>query len=474
MKAGSASSKAVVGVGEEKATTWSSKLGFLMALIGGAVGLGSIWRFPYLVGENGGGAFILIYLCTSLLIALPILIAEIMLGRMGKKSPITSISLLVEKYKKSPFWKLIGYFALLSSAILLSYYAVIGGWTLKYFFSSFTGHFQSIQPAQSQAFYTHFMQSAGDVVFWHALFMGMICLVILAGVQKGIERTVAVMTPLLFCVLVGLIAYACTLKGFPNALNYTLDFDFSKVKAGTFLAAIGHSFFSLSVGQGAMMMYGAYSTQDSNIPNSSAKVFASTAFVATGASVIIFTFIFTFGLATSQGTGLTFVTLPIAFGQMGLVGLVVGTFFFLLLSIAAIGPSISLLQPSTVWLQERLALKRLHAVLLAVAVIFSFGLFSAFSGNLLKDVHPLAWLGVLKEKNIMDTLDYLCSNIVMLLGVLGMTLFVGWALPKKVVAEALNVPASGPKPVWFTLWFFFVRYFAPTGILIVFLSALLS
>lgn len=447
---------------------WSSRFVFLMAAIGSAVGLGNVWRFPFITGENGGGAFILIYLVTTAAIALPILIAEIMLGRMGGKSPINSLITIVRKHKKSSLWVLMTWGGTLGGFFVLSYYSVIGGWALKYTTLAVSDTFAGIDGDGSGQVFGDFIADGPALIFWHTLFMVINIGIIVGGLRKGIERAVVFLMPLLFLLLVGLVIYAASTPGFTAATDFLFTFDFSKVTPNTFLLAIGQGFFSVSVALGAMMAYGAYLDKDVSIPSSAFIIAIADTGVAILAGLAIFPLVFSFALEPSAGPGLVFVTVPVAFGQME-AGLWVGSMFFLLLSVAAITSAISLLEPAVGYMEEATRYSRRTMALAVGGLCWFVGLASAFSFNDWSAFYPLAMIGLLDGKTVFDVLDFVATSWVQPGVGIMMAVFVGWVLSRETVMEALNM--SGAAPVWFGIWYFLVRVVCPLAVLIIFASA---
>ncbi|WP_339831024.1 sodium-dependent transporter [uncultured Parvibaculum sp.] len=447
---------------------WSSRFAFLMAAIGSAVGLGNIWRFPYIAGENGGGAFIAIYGLTMLAIALPILLAELMMGRMGHKSPINTMRKLVAENRAARLWMLIGWGGTIGAFVVLSYYAVIGGWALKYIELSLTGAFAGDDHAATLAHFETFVADPWALGLWQVLFLLLTVFIVSVGVTSGIERAVVALMPLLFLLLVGMAVYATTTPGFAAAMHFMFDIRLDEVTPETILAAIGQGFFSVSVALGAMMTYGAYLDRDVSIGRSAVIIALADTAIAIIAGIAIFPLVFTYGLEPSAGPGLTFITLPIAFGTIG-GGVLIGSVFFILLAIAAVTSAISLLEPVVAWAEEVLPLpRRLLAPLIGV-LAWLLGIGTVLSFNLWADFHPLAAFGLLPGMTVFDVLDYVILNMLMPTVGLLMSLFAGWVLTRASVEEALG--AAGTR--WLPLWRFSLRYVAPLGVVSIFVANVL-
>lgn len=447
---------------------WSSRFAFLMAAIGSAVGLGNIWRFPYLAGENGGGAFIVIYAITTMGIALPILIAEIMLGRMGRQSPINTMRALIAGNKTARFWTLIGWGGTIGAFVVLSYYSVIGGWALKYVELAVTGAFAGETNAAAADHFSAFVANPYSVAVWQTLFLACTVGIVAAGVTSGIERAVVLLMPLLFLLVAGMAIYATTTPGFGEAMRFMFAFDLDEVTPDTILAAIGQGFFSVSVALGAMMTYGAYLDKGASIGRAAVIIASADTLVALLAGIAIFPLVFSYGLEPSSGPGLTFITLPIAFGTIG-GGILIGAAFFLLLSVAAVTSAISLLEPVVAWVEEGIRLPRkLLAIIVGIAAWIA-GIGTVLSFSAWSDFYPLARFGVMTDKTIFDVLDFTTSNIVMPTVGLLMSLFAGWVLAGATVEEALGARGQ----LWFRLWRFALRYIAPLGVVSIFVANVL-
>lgn len=447
---------------------WSSRFAFLMAAIGSAVGLGNVWRFPYLAGENGGGAFILIYAATTLAIALPILISEIMLGRMGKQSPINAMRALIARHKAARFWMLIGWGGVAGAFIVLSYYSVIGGWALKYIELALTGAFSGETEAAAADHFSTFVADSGSLMIWQTLFLVITIGIVAAGVTGGIERAVIMLMPLLFILLAAMAGYAVTMPGFGAAMKFMFAFDFAEVTPDTVLAAIGQGFFSVSIALGAMMTYGAYLEEDVSIGQSAIVIAVADTVVAILAGIAIFPLVFSYGLEPSSGPGLTFITLPIAFGTIG-NGALIGGAFFILLSVAAVTSAISLLEPIVAWIEEGVHLSRKWLAVIVGAVAWVAGLGTVFSFNSWSDFHPMARFGVMEKMTVFDVLDFTTANLIMPTVGLLIALFAGWVLSGPVVEAALG---AGGK-AWFPWWRFALRFIAPLGVVSIFVANVL-
>lgn len=440
---------------------WSSGLIFILAATGSAVGLGNLWRFPYLVGENGGGAFILLYLGCIALIGFPIMIAEVTLGRRGRRSPINSLKLIAREEGLSERWSLLGWMGVTAGFLILSFYSVVGGWSLFYTAEAMTGSYAGITVEQASTLFTSLIEDPTLVLLWHSVFMLVLFAIVVAGVKKGLQRAVTFLMPLLFVLLLVLVGYGMTTEGFGEAMDFLLTPDFSAIGPGAVLAAMGQAFFTLSLGMGAIMMYGAYLSKSNSIPVSTGWIVGMDTLSALLAGLAIFPIVFTMGLEPGEGPGLVFVTLPVVFGEIGF-GFVLGIVFFLLLSIAAVTSGISLLEPAVAYLTETWKGNRVKAAATVTLLIWLLGIACGLSLN--------AWSGVslLPGMNIMDAIEYVSSNIMLPLGGLFVAVFVAWRMRRASVASELD---THNRHGLFVLWLLVTRFVAPAAVIFVFLEA---
>jgi len=433
--------------------TWSSRWTFILAATGSAVGLGNIWKFPYMAGDNGGGAFVLVYLACIAIIGLPIMLGEIMIGRRGRSSPANTMKILAIEAKASKAWTLLGATGALAGLLILSFYSVAAGWALSYVFNGF----QNITAESSTASFNELLSSPTSLIFWHTLFLVITIFIVARGILEGLEKWINTLMPMLFVIVLLLCIYSTQTGAFFEGLVYLFQPDFSKITPEVMLEALGQAFFTLSLGMGAIMAYGAYMPADQNIGKTAISVAALDTGVALLAGIAIFPIVFANGLAASEGPGLVFVTLPIAFSAMPL-GVFFGTLFFILLSIAALSSSISLIEPGVAWLIESLKIKRITATLGLGLVAWSLGILSALSFNLLGEF-------TIFGRNFFDATDFLTNQIMLPLGGIFIAIFVGWKMKKEDVLEELKIKEG----LLFKLWYFSVRYISPVMVGCVFL-----
>ncbi|NKN31616.1 sodium-dependent transporter [Marichromatium bheemlicum] len=442
---------------------WSTRLAFILAASGSAVGLGNIWRFPYTAGEYGGGAFVLVYLLCVAAIGIPIMMAEIMLGRRGRQSPINTMRTLTSQEGRSKGWQLVGWMGIVTAFLILSFYSVIAGWGLAYIFRTATGVFNGIDGAAAGEVFSGLVGDAERLLAWHTIFMGMVILVVSRGVASGLEKAVRYLMPALFVLLVVMVIYAASTGDFAGAVDYLFAPDFEKFKghAGeAILSAMGQAFFSLSLGMGAIMIYGSYLNRDASIARNSVIVASMDTLVALLAGLAIFPVVFANGLAPNSGPGLIFQTLPIAFGEMP-GGQLFGALFFVLLTFAAWTSAISLLEPMVAWLVENLSFSRVRASVLAGVTVWLLGVACLLSLN--------EWSGfTIFGKGILDLFDFVTANILLPLGGILIAIFAGWKMARASSLDELRLGEGVAYRVWRVL----IRYVAPTAVMVVMLNAL--
>lgn len=436
---------------------WGSRLGFVLAAAGSAVGLGNIWKFPYMAGQNGGGAFLVIYLALVFSIGLSVMLAEFAVGRAAQRDPIGAFAVL-----KGKMWPIVGFMGVAAAFIILSFYSVVAGWTIAYIVKMATGTLAGDAEALGAAF-GGFISEPVQPILYHALFMGLTVAVVLGGVHDGIERACKVLMPLLFILLIVLIVRAVTLPGAEKGLDFFLTPDFSKVTAETFNGALSQAFFSLSIGMGAMITYGSYLNRKENLGKSALMVTTLDSSVAVLAGLLILPAVFAFGFDPSAGPGLTFITLPAVFAQMP-GGTFFGVLFFFLLTIAALTSAVSLLQPLvSYWADEKGWNPKVAAVVMGV-VIFALGVPSSLSLGIWSDFH------IIGEKGFLDSMDYIASNILLPVGGILVSIFVGWIVADRMKNEVTN---DGDRAFpMLKAWLFICRFVAPVAVTWILVSGL--
>jgi len=443
-------------MGEQNRETFGSRIGFIFAAAGSAIGLGNIWRFPYLVGVYGGAAFLVVYLAIVVIIGVVCFISEVALGRHTRQSNVGAFKAL------KPSWAPVGLIGIIAGFMILSFYSVVGGWTIYYFFRAISG-FAFADPSASAELFVGFISSPLSPVIFHALFMGVTIWIVYHGIQDGIEKYSNIMMPALFVIIVILAIRSLTLPGGGAGLEFYLKPDFSKIDGETLLAALGQVFFSLSLGMGSILTYGSYLSKDENIPFVCTVVPMMDTLIAFLAGLVIFPAVFAYGFEPGSGGGLAFITLPAVFNEMP-AGNLFGSAFFFLLFLAALTSAISLLEPVVAYMIEEHAWERRKATVIMGSVIFTVGIAASLSNGI--------WSGfVVAGKNFFDLLDFISGNI--LLPVSGMltAIFVAWVWgSKNALQEATN--DGTVNFAWGNLWAnVLIKYVAPILIAIVFLSS---
>lgn len=438
---------------------WSSRIAFILAATGAAVGLGNVWKFPYITGENGGGAFVAVYLLCVLGIGLPIMMAEVLLGRRGRRNPINTMRLLSEEETGGKFWQITGWLGVITGLLILSYYSVIAGWTIDYSLQAISGSFSGADAGTVHAMYDTLTASPWRMLLWHSLFLLLTVFVVARGVEQGLERAVKYLMPVLFILLLLLVAYAMTTGQFMAGLKFMFHFDFSLLTGESILQAMGQAFFSLSVGMGAIMAYGAYLPEDASIGGTTLSVVLADTLVALLAGMMLFPIVFANGLSPEQGPGLLFRTLPLAFGQMP-GGSLFGALFFLLLIFAAWTSSIGLIEPSVARLVEHRGLRRGTAAWIVGGVVWLLGLVTIASFSFWNDVR-------LFGRSVFGNLDFVTSNIMLPLTGFFIAVFAGWVMCKSSSAEELELGAG----YRYGLWRLLIRFVAPVALVLIAMHA---
>jgi len=441
---------------------WSGRWAFILAATGSAVGLGNIWKFPYITGENGGGAFVLVYLICIAVIGIPIMIAEIMLGRRGRRSPINTMRHLAFEERASNHWQYLGWSGVAAGFLILSYYSVIAGWAVAYIFRTASGTFTGATADGVASIFSDLVSDPEKLLAWHTIFMVMTLVVVSRGVRSGLEKAVRYLMPALFVILLILVGYAMDTNSFADGLTFLFTPDFHKMTWNSVLIALGHAFFTLSLGMGAIMVYGSYLPKRTSIVKTTMIIAGMDTLVALLAGMAIFPIVFANGLEAGSGPGLIFQTLPIAFGHME-GGAFFGSLFFILLAFAAWSSAISLLEPMVAWMVENHGFSRISATVWAGMGSWLFGLGTIFSFNL--------WSGEeyqLFGKTFFDLLDYLTANIMLPLGGLLIAIFAAWQMRRSTCQDELGLKDG----VVFKGWYFLIRFVSPVAVIIVFLNAI--
>lgn len=441
--------------------TWSSRWTFILAAAGSAIGLGNLWKFPYIAGANGGGAFVLVYLLCIALVGIPIMIAEIMLGRRGRQSPINAMRRLTSEAGLPGVWNAIGWLGVIGALMILSYYTVVAGWALQHVGAAISGDFQGTNAAASSQRFSALLDDPGALVFWQTIFLVMTVGVVVGGVIKGLGVAVRVMMPVLMLLLVVLLFFGQREGNFAAAWSFMFRFDFEALTLKGVLVAMGHSFFTLSLGMGAIMAYGAYMPDHARVGSTVLMIGGLDTLVSIVAGLVIFSIVFAHPeLQPGEGPGLLFVSLPVALGNMP-AGLFFGTLFFVLVTLAAWSSAISLLEPGVAWLIESRGFNRLAANLLLGLIVWGLGIGTVLSFNVGSDYR---WLGF----NFFEFMDFITSSVMLPLTGLFIAVFVGWVMREYVVREEL----ADDSPRLVGIWYPVVRYLSPILVTVIFVAGL--
>jgi len=429
---------------------WGNRWTFILAATGSAVGLGNIWKFPYITGENGGGAFVLVYLVAIALVGIPVMMAEVLIGRRGRMSPINSMRYVTGEAGLHGAWTGIGWMGVLAGLMIMAFYSIVAGWALNYVVSVASGVFHGIEGKQAGALFENLLGNSERQLFFHTLFTIMTLSVVAAGVSRGLGMVARVLMPFLFVVLIILLGYGISKGNFAAAFSFLFDFKFDKLSWEGVLVALGHAFFTLSLGMGAIMAYGAYMPDHASVGRTIITVGILDTLVALVAGLAIFPIVFAApGLEAGSGPGLMFISLPVAFGNMA-AGQLFGTLFFVLVAVAAWSSAVSLIEPGVAWLVESKKFNRVGAT-----VVLAF----------------VAWLGgvsCIYTSFMFDTLDFLTSQLMLPLGGLFIAIFVGWLMRRAIVISEMDAEGH---PL-FDIWLIVVRYISPALVAIVIITGL--
>lgn len=450
--------------------SWSSRLSFLFATIGFSVGLGNIWRFPWLAGENGGGAFVLVYLVCVLALVVPLAIAEFLIGRRGGLSPAASVAKLAMAEGRSPLWRIGQLIAIVSVLGIGTFYCVIGGWTLAYSWKAATGQLAGLDTASSKALFDSLLASIPQLAGWTALFLFMTGAIVARGLNAGVERATGILMPILFFVIAALAVWALFAGDAKAGLTFLLSPDFSKIHLSTWVAAIGQAFFSVGIGMAGLMLYGAYLPKSVRLPGTAATVALADTSVALLAGVAIFPFLFAQGLEPAAGPGLVFVVMPVAFQTVGAATGIIAFLFFVLLAIAALTSIIGMIEVIAAIGTER-GIARPPLVWASVALTFLLSFLTIFSFNIWADVFPLAAIPGFQTRTWFDTIDWITSNVGLTLSGLTTAIFAGWVMSSDAVADELGL---SPASAGFRAYRFLLRWPVPAAVLVLIIAAFMA
>jgi neurotransmitter:Na+ symporter, NSS family len=446
---------------------WTSRWGFLLATVGSAVGLGSIWKFPYMVGENGGGAFVLVYLAALAVIVFPILLAEFVIGRRGGQSAVGSLQRVASETGATRAWGFLGMWSVAAGFLILSFYSVIGGWTIAYVPIAASGGFEGLNASEIGALFQALLADPSKLFMFHTIFMGLTAIIVALGVTNGLERAVTILMPLLFIIMIGLVIYAALTYGLGRSAEFMFTPDMSKITPKVVLDAIGLGFFSISVGMGVMITYAAYTGRDVNLSEIAIATIAGDTVVSFLAGFAIFPLVFASGLDPAGGPGLMFVTLPVAFATMEW-GTAVGAAFFVLLLVSALASALSLLELIVSYAVER-GVARPIAALGSGAICWVLGLATVYSFNVWAQWFPLAGVAGFEKKTVFDLIDFFTSNIMLPVGGILIAVFAGWVMSSAAVKDELGLRGG----LMFELFRFLLRIVCPLALGVVLFAGLM-
>jgi NSS family neurotransmitter:Na+ symporter len=453
-------------IASPKVETWSSNLAFYLSVSGAAIGLGTLWRFPFVAGQYGGGLFVLVFTLACIVIAVPLLVAEFMLGRRGGSNVPSAAGRIATASGRSRCWSAIGWLGTLAIFLIMSYYTVIGGWVFSYVAAYATGAAANLDTAGLVARFEGLLADPWRLAFWHAAFMAATVAISAAGLHRGIEIANKIMMPSLFAILLGLGIYALEQGDAARAISFLTHADFSQLNGELMLAAVGQAFFATGVGMAIMIAYGSHVAPETSLPRSAAVVAGSIVLASLLSSLLIFPLVFSNAVDPAQGPQLAFIVLPSIFvGMPG--GVLVGTLFFLLLAFAALTSSIAGLDPAGAWLMERFGLRRGPAVALVALAAWLLGLSTVLSFNRWSGIHPLAGMERFRSSTIFDLTDFIAANVLLPAGALLTCAFVGWRLGHDSIAADF-----GARPWIRTMLLALLRYVCPLAIVAVLVGAL--
>ncbi len=442
-----------------KRDSFGSRLGVIMAAAGSAVGLGNIWRFPYILGENGGGAFLIIYLVIIFAIGIPVMMSELVIGRRTRRNPVGAFRMLSSRRP----WFLVGTMGIVAAFMILAFYTAVAGWTLEYIYQILAGGIQGKSSAELSVMFDSFRSESLRPALWFSIFLLATAGIVLGGVRKGIEKSTKVLMPLLFILLVLMCIKSLTLPGAGKGVEFLFRPDFSKITGTTVLMALGQAFFSLSIGMGTLITYGSYIPADNKLASTAVQVSMLDLFIAVLAGLAIFPAVFAFGISPASGEALTFIVLPGIFQQVS-GGMIFAFTFFFLLAIAALTSTISVMEVIVAYFSEQLNMSRRTAIIIATASMFILGISASLSWGVMRDVK-------LFNLNIFDLFNFTTANILLPLGGLLIVAFLGWFFPGQSVKDELS--NGGTLRVrYYSLYRFIIRFIAPVAIALVFLNGL--
>lgn len=434
---------------------WSSQLNFILTTTGAAVGLGSIWKFPYMVGANGGSTFVLLVILATIILGIPVMMAEILLGRLARKNPVQTMKLLAKQEQQPLAWQYLAWWGALALILVLSFYSVIAGWSIAYMLKTWQGSLTHLTAQEITTIWQQFLTNPKELILWHSIFMLTTIYIVAKGIKTGIETAAKIMLPGLLLILIILMIYSIKVGMFTKALEFLFVLDLSKLTPGTIINALGQAAFSLAIGAGCMLTYGCYIEDNTKIGLTSSIIAILVIAVSLLSGLAIFPLVFAADLPLESGPGLMFKILPIAFSNMP-GGAWFGGLFFLMLWFAALTSSVSMAEPLVLILIEQGKLSRKTASLLVGLITWNLGLLALFSFNLLQDVKLFG------HYNFFNIMADFATNIILPTGMLGFAIFAGWVIKPSTAKAAMNI-----SPLAFLCWQYLVKLIAPLGIIMI-------
>ncbi len=438
---------------------WSNRGVFILALMGSSIGLGNIWKFPHLISEQGGGTFILLYLVCMLAVGVPMMMAEVLIGRHTRSNPVQAMRLLSQESGVSSSWQWVGFLSVLTGTLVFSFYAVVAAWIFYYVYSLSTGLLIDAGLNQSNQFFTQMLINPDALIVSHSIFMLLVLLILGAGVRRGLDRAVRYLMPLMLLLLLILLVYATQTGFFYQAYQHLFTFRLEKVSSSMLISALGHAFFTLSIGMGVMMTYGSYLSRKESIGQTVACVGVMDTLLALVVGMVIFPILMSVAMEPASGPSLLFITMPVAFGQLH-AGQVLSVLFFLLVGVAAVTSAIALMEPMTAWVEQQFGIKRFKAALISVTSVWLLSLAVLFSFSYLSEF-------TLWEMNLFEQVSALTTYILIPLVALGVMLFVGWVLARRITQDQLSLSL-----LYYYSWRISLRYLVPLVIGLIFVSNL--
>ena len=434
---------------------WASYWTFLLAAIGSSIGLGNVWKFPYEMGAHGGGTFLLVYIPCVLLVALPVMMSELLIGRYGASNPVHGIRRIVNRERLSRLWPIMGWLGMLAGFLVFTYYSVVASWILFYIMQSATGSFVDVPAEIVQHSFSALLRNTDQLLIWHTVFVLLVVMVLSRGLQSGIERALRWLLPAFIGLVAWLCVFASQVGDFDRALEFVFSVDLAAIDAELIVSALTQALFSLSVGLGALLIYGAYLDDKRPIATAAVVVMVFDTAIALIMGLMIFSIVFAFGMQPDSGPGLIFETLPVAFSQMSSHSVLWGTLFFVLLAVAALTSAFSLLEPSIAWVVEQFELPRRLAAWIVGVTAWVGGVFSIYSFNDLQ--FSFYYFGEQRFNGTFDLLNIITTHVLMPLTALLATLFAGWTISRRQSHKSLAIPVE----FVYRVWRFSSKVFAP-------------